>query len=100
MEHEPELLFFTWKVQVQNLAANKATIVDASGLLTLVLSDKEWANHNVNRSFAPNGTLVIVPRPTEPTHIPIINGMTNAQIAVAKYNNDRDVIWHDAKAAL
>jgi hypothetical protein len=100
LEHEPELLFFTWKVQVQNLAANKATIVDASGLLTLVLSDKEWANHNVNRSFAPNGTLVIVPRPTEPTHIPIINGMTNAQIAVAKYNNDRDVIWHDAKAAL
>ncbi len=41
LEHEPEPLFFTWKVQVQNVAANKATIVDASGLLTLVLSNEE-----------------------------------------------------------
>ena len=100
LEHEPELLFFTWKVQVQNLAANKATIVETSGLLTLVLSDEEWANHEVNRSLAPDGTLVIAPRPIEPNHIPIINGMTNAQIAVAKYNNDRHVVWHEAKAAL
>ncbi len=41
LEHEPELIFFTWKFQVQNLAANKATIVDPLGLLTLVLDDVE-----------------------------------------------------------
>ena len=40
LEHEPELIFFQWKVQAQNLAASKATIVDASGLLTLVLDDR------------------------------------------------------------
>ncbi len=54
----------------------------------------------MNRSFAPDGTLVIAQRSIEPTHVPITNGMTNAQIAVARYNNDRHVIWHDAKAAL
>ena len=41
LEIEPELVFFTWKVQVQNLASSKATIVDVSGLLTLVLDDGE-----------------------------------------------------------
>jgi hypothetical protein len=30
--------------------------------------------------------------------MPITAGMTNANIAVAKYNNDRHLIWHDALA--
>ena len=101
LEHEPELLFFTWKVQVQNLAANKATIVAESGLLTLVMTDREWAEHSANQSVDGNGLLVIAPRPMEPAHIPITNGLTNAQISVAKYrSNDRHLVWHDAKAAL
>jgi hypothetical protein len=92
LEHEPELIFFTWKVQVQNLAANKATIVDPSGLLTLVLDDVEWINHIANRVVAADGSVTIAPRPTEPVYIPITNGMTNAQISVAKYSNERHAI--------
>ncbi len=63
LEHEPELVFFTWKVQVQNLAASKATIVDASGLLTLVLDDGEWNIHSVNQLVDIGGAAVIAPRP-------------------------------------
>ncbi len=100
LEHEPELIFFTWKVQVQNLAANKATIVDPSGLLTLVLDDVEWNNHIANRVVAADGTVSVAPRPAEPVHISITNGTTNAQISVAKYSNERHAIWHQAKAAL
>ncbi len=100
LEHEPELLFFTWKVQVQNLAVNKATIVAESGLLTLVMTDSEWAENSANQSVDGNGLLVIPPRPVEPAHIPITNGLTNAHIFVAKYSNDRHLVWHDAKAAL
>ncbi len=65
LEHEPELLFFTWKVQVQNLAANKATIVHSSGLLTLVLNDAEWDAHEANRRVAADGTVFVEPRPLE-----------------------------------
>ncbi len=100
LEHEPELLFFTWKVQVQNLAANKATIVDKSGLLTLVLNNPEWDNHAANRIVAADGTVSVEPRPVEPAHVPITAGVTNAQISVAKYSNDRHAIWHEAKASL
>ncbi len=92
LEHEPELVFFTWKVQVQNLAASKATIVDASGLLTLVLDDGEWNIHSANQLVGIGGAVMITPRPVEPAHIPITAGMTNAQISVAKYTNDRHLI--------
>jgi hypothetical protein len=71
------------------LAASKATIVDASGLLTLVLDDGEWNTHSVNQLVGIGGAAVIAPRPAEPVHVPITAGMTNAQISVAKYDNDR-----------
>ena len=100
LETEPELLFFTWKVQVQNLAASKATIVDASGLLTLVLDDREWNTHSVNQLVGIGGAVEIAPRPVEPAHVPITAGMTNDQISVAKYTNDRHLIWHEARSAL
>ena len=97
LEHDPELMYFTWKVNVQNRAANMATIVDRTGLLSLILSDDEWAAYAPNRVVAPNGTIAVTPRPQPPVHIPIVNGMTNAQIAVAKYSNDRHATWHEAQ---
>ena len=77
LEIEPELIFFTWKVQAQNFAASKATIVDASGLLTLVLDDGEWNTHSVNQLVGIGGAVEIAPRPVEPAHVPITAlGMT------------------------
>jgi hypothetical protein len=100
LEIEPELSFFTWKVQVQNLASSKATIVDTSGLLTLVLDDGEWNAHSANQLVGIGGAVIIAPRPVEPAHVPITAGMTNAQISVAKYTNDRHLIWHEARTSL
>ncbi len=68
--------------------------------MTLVLDDAEWDNHIANRIVAADGSVTIAPRPIEPVHIPITNGMTNAQISVAKYSNEWHAIWHQAKAAL
>jgi hypothetical protein len=100
MENErPGTYVFTWKVGVENYAANKATIVEQTGLLSSILSDPEWDNCSLNRTTSPDGTLTIAPRPAPPVHIPITAGMTNADIAVAKYNNDRHLIWHDALAS-
>jgi hypothetical protein len=90
-------MYFTWKVNVQNRAANMATIVNRTGLLSLILTDEEWNAYSTNRSVAPDGTIVIAPRLLPPVHIPITNGMTNAKIAVAKYNNDRHATWHEAQ---
>ena len=97
LEHDPELMYFTWKVNLQNRAANMATIVDRSGLLSLILTDEEWANYSANRTVEADGSITIAPRPQAPLHIPITNGMTNANISVAKYSNDRHATWHEAQ---
>ncbi len=94
IENDPELMFFTWKVSVENYAANKATIVEPTGLLSSILSDPEWDSCSLNRTNFPGGTLT-----APPVHMPITAGMTNANIAFAKYNNDRHLIWHDALAS-
>ncbi len=74
--------------------------MDTSGLLILVLDDREWNAHSANQLVGIGGAVTIAPRPVEPAHVPITAGMTNAQISVAKYTNDRHLIWHDARTAL
>ncbi len=84
-EHDPELMYWTWKVHTEDAAANLAT---------------KWDAYPANRSASPNGTITVAPRPAAPAHEVIVGGMTNAQISVAKYNNDRHKIWHEAVTVL
>ena len=100
LDHDPELLYWTWKVHVENAASNMATLVQPTGLLSQVLTDPEWDAYAANRSLSPGGTLAIVPRPAAPLHEPIVGGMTNAAISVAKYTNDRHKTWHDSVTTL
>jgi hypothetical protein len=97
LEHDPELNYLPWKVSVENVAANKATIIAPTGLLTDILSDSQWDTLPLNRATSPGGTLTIAPKPVPPTHVPITMGMTNAAIFVAKYDNERHLIWHTAQ---
>ena len=97
LEEDPELSYFTWKVQAKDGASNAATLVESTGLLTLLVNDPTWAAYPPNRSVSPGGTVHIAPRPVIPAHVPITAGMTNAQISVAKYSNDRHEVWHKAK---
>jgi hypothetical protein len=83
----------------RNYAANKATIVQPTGLLSSILTDGEWQASALNRSHSPGGTLHVAPRPAPPHHVPIVAGMTSSAIAVAKYSNDRHQIWHDSIAS-
>ncbi len=44
LEEDPELSYFTWKVQVEDVAfnANAATLVEPTGVLTLIVKDPAW----------------------------------------------------------
>jgi hypothetical protein len=76
LENDPELLYWSWKVHAENVAANMATIVQPTGLLSEILTDQEWDDYAANRSYSPEGnTLTIAPRPKAPSHEPIAAGM-------------------------
>jgi hypothetical protein len=96
LEEDPELTYFSWKVEAEDAASSLATLVEQTGLLTSILKDPAWALYPPNRSASPGGTVTIANRPVLPTHTPITAGMTNAQISVAKYGNDRHQMWHKA----
>ncbi len=62
-------MYFTWKVNIQNrAAANMATIVECTGLLSLILTDEEWDAYTANRTVAPDGSIVIAIRPEPSLH--------------------------------
>ena len=62
-------MYFTWKVNIQNrAAANMATIVERTGLLSLILTDEEWDAYTANRTVAPDGSIVIAIRPAPSLH--------------------------------
>ena len=106
MDVDPEINYFGWRLNVEDVAAGAATLIEPTGLLTCVMTDSEWNAYPANIST----TLVvtanagaqtnIAARPVEPKHKTISSGMTGPQIAVTKYGNDRHEIWHSAKEQL
>ena len=102
MDVDPEINYFGWRLNVEDVAAGAATLIAPTGLLTSVMTDPEWDAYPANISTTPatanaRAQTVIAARPVEPTHREIRNGMTGPQIAVVKYGNDRHEIWHSAK---
>ncbi len=62
LEEDPELSYFAWKGQVEDAASSVATLVEPTGLLTLILKDPAWALYPPNRSVSPGGTLTVAAR--------------------------------------
>ena len=90
LDEDPEINFFTWKLNIEDVAAGAATLIEPTGLLTVVMTDEEWAAYPANTvavaatANAP-ATTAITGRPTEPTHKPITAGMTGPTIAINRY---------------
>ncbi len=39
LEEDPEIAYFTWRIQVEDMVSNAATVVVPTGLLPLVMKD-------------------------------------------------------------
>ena len=71
LDEDPEINFFTWKLNIEDVAAFAATLIEPTGLLTVVMTDEEWAAYPANTvvvvatANAP-ATTAITARPTEP----------------------------------
>ncbi len=56
LEEDPEIAYFTWKVEAEDVASNAATVVVPTGLLTLIMKDHEWTTYPPNRTTSPGGS--------------------------------------------
>ena len=105
LDDDPEINYFGWRINVEDVAANTATLIELTGLLTLVMTDAEWnaypANTTITVATANRpATTTIATQPVEPRHRPIVNGMTGPAISIAQYGNKRHETWHNAKEQL
>jgi hypothetical protein len=74
LEHDPELSYWSWKINTENTVANMATLVHPTGLLNDVLTDQEWTDYPANRTVSPEARLPLPRAPPNPNMIPSWGG--------------------------
>ena len=94
LDEDPEINYFGWRICVEDVAATTATLIEPTGLLTTVMTDAEWNAYPANTTItaataSAAATTSITSRPVEPTHRPIVTGMTGPAISIAQYGNKR-----------
>jgi hypothetical protein len=88
LDEDPEINYFGWRICVEDVAANAATLIEPTGLLTTVMTDAEWNAYPANTTITvatalAASTTTITARPVESTHRPIVTGMSGPAISIA-----------------
>jgi hypothetical protein len=105
LDIDPDINYFGWKLNVEDVAAGAATLIEPTGLLTTVMGDSQWDAYPGNVTVTPAqgntpATTTNAQRSVEPKHKTIAAGMTGPQKTVIKYGNDHHETWHNAKEKL
>ena len=59
LDQDPNVNFFPWEMDVQDVAAGMAKSLHDQGLLSAILTDEQWAAHPGNSVVDQNGTVQI-----------------------------------------
>jgi hypothetical protein len=100
LDQEPNVNFFPWEMDVQDVAAGMAKSIHDQGLLSAILTDEQWAVHPGNSVVDQHGNVQISQRYQLPVHVDINNYMSSVELYVAKATNDRRQLWLDTEEAL
>jgi hypothetical protein len=100
LEEDPHVAFFSWELDVHDVATGMAKSIHNHGLLSHVLTDEQWAAHPGNAVPDQSGNIVIAPRYTPPVYVEIHDGMTNIAMYVANASNTKLQLWVDSLEAL
>ena len=100
LDDEPAVNFFPWQKDVRTQAAGQCKHITATGLLSVLLTDQQWAEYPSNNSIDAQGNPVLAPRFVPPAPITINDGMTSVELYVAKASNDQLSEWLAGEEAL
>ena len=84
LEEDPKMIFSPWELAVIDAAASRCKGLTPRGLLSTLLTDKQWDEYPANISVDANGQQVIAPRYVPPTYIEPVDTMTSVGLYVAR----------------
>ena len=100
LEEDTKMNFFPWELAVIDAAASRCKGLTPRGLLSTLLTDKQWDEYPANLSLDANGQQVIAPRYVPPTYIEPVDTMTSVGLYVARSSNEQLLEWTTAEEAL
>ena len=100
LDNDPHVTFFSWEMDVQDVASSMAKSIHPLGLLSEVLTDAQWAAYPGNATTDQAGNIQIAARYQLSVYVEIHAGMNNIDLYVAKASNDRHQQWIDSREAL
>ncbi len=100
LDEDPHVSFFAWDMEVQDTAASMAKSIHPNGLLSEILTNDQWAAYPGNTTMDQHGQPQVAARYQPPAYVDIVATMTNAEMYVAKANNDRLQLWIDSTETL
>jgi hypothetical protein len=100
LEEDPKMIFFPWELAVIDALASRCKGLTPRGLLSALLTDKQWDEYPANLSLDANGQQVIARRYVPPTYIEPVDTMTSVGLYVARSSNEQLLEWTTAEEAL
>ncbi len=89
LEEDPAVNFFPWQKDVRTQASSLCKHITPTGLLSILLTDQQWAEFPSNTTMNQQGQPVLAQRFAPPAHVDINDGMTSVALYVAKASNDQ-----------
>jgi hypothetical protein len=101
LSDDPHVNFYPWKMNVQDASTTLARTLHPLGLLSSILTARQWEEYPGNTTTDAQGQVQIAPRYTPPAYTELDPNMSSVQLYFAKDKNDRLLqLWMDASDVL
>jgi hypothetical protein len=100
LSDDPHVNFYPWELDVQDASTTLARTLHRLGLLSSILTARQWEEYPGNATTDTQGKVQIDPRYTPPVYTEQKPNMSFVQLYVAKDKNDRLQLWMDASDVL
>jgi hypothetical protein len=100
LSDDPHVTFSPWEMDVQDAATTLARSLHPLGLLSSILTARQWEDYPGNATTDAQGQVQIAPRYTPPAYTEINANMSSVQLYIAKEKNDKLQLWMDASDVL
>ncbi len=89
LSDDPHVNFYPWEMDVQDAATTLARPLHPLGLLSSILTARQWEDYPGNTTTDAQDQVQTAPRYTPPAYTELDPNMSSVQLYIAKEKNDK-----------